>query len=87
MGSIVTFTLLFLLVVPIPSNVYAHITDSACPGGGVGFGCVSPDWHIQLFSMNSVTYIAMILLVFGMLCCVIVSVIKHRKSRHVIISK
>ena len=84
-SSIIPFALLFLLVAPIPSNVYAHITDSACPGGGVGFGCVPPDWHIQLSFMNSVTHITMILLIFGMLCCVLVSVNKHRKSTDVTI--
>ena len=85
-SSIIPSGLLFLLVIPIPSNVYAHISDSACPGGGIGFGCVPPDWHIQLFSMNLVTHITMVLLIFGMLCCVIVSVNKHRKSTHVTIS-
>ena len=85
-SSIITFVLLFLLVVSIPSNVHAHVTDSTCPGGGVGFGCVPPDWHIQLFSMNSVTHITMVILIFGMLFCVMVSVNKHRKSTHITIS-
>ena len=77
----------FLAVIVFPSNVYAHVTDSSCPGGGVGFGCLSPDWFIQLFYIHIITVVTMILLVFGMLYCIIASIIKHRTSTRTIISK
>jgi len=76
--------ILILVVIVFPSNVYAHVIDSSCPGGGVGFGCPPPVWFFQLFYMNIVTTVTMILLAFGMLYCIVASIIKHRQSSHVL---
>ena len=84
---ILSIGILILAVIVFPSNVYAHVTDSSCPGGGVGFGCPSPDWFIQLFHMHVVTAVTLILLVFGMFYCIVSSIIKHRTSTRTIISK